>query len=320
MKYKIQNKNKHGFNGLMFCGQNISVSISAIRVPIKSVLVFALCFLSLASCKKDLDMTVLQKTVLEDSDFTCIKAERSWQIEIVQDEKCFVELEYSAYLEPHLKCEVTENQIPLIGNVLEIGFTASGNLASGSVNKAKVHVVDLESLELTGACNADINGSFSKRFLAVLDKSSVCVGGNFLSSVNVELKGASSMKDLTGEGSFAIVMEDDSHFVGRLKFSQPESDFAVMAKKNSSFVNQENSEVAIAEIFSSENSLVNISQTIINETVNVNLEENSEAMVHVRDGACVKGALNGCSTLYHYGNVIFASDFVCDTTSFVVRL
>lgn len=320
MKYKIQNKNKHGFNGLMFCGQNISVSIRAICVPIKSVLVFALCFLSLASCKKDLDMTVLQKTVLEDSDFTCIKAERSWQIEIVQDEKCFVELEYSAYLEPHLKCEVTENQIPLIGNVLEIGFTASGNLASGSVNKAIVHVVDLESLELTSACNANINGSFSKRFLAVLDESSVCVGGNFLSSVNVELKGASSMKDLTGEGSFAIVMEDDSHFVGRLKFSQPESGFVVTAKKNSSFVNQENSEVAIAEIFSSENSLVNVSQTIINETVNVNLDENSEAMVHVRDGACVKGALNGYSTLYHYGNPVFASDFVCDTTSSVVRL
>lgn len=313
MKYKIQNKNKHGFNGLMFCGQNISVSISAIRVPIKSVLVFALCFLSLASCKKDLDMTVLQKTILEDSDFTCIKAERSWQIEIVQDEKCFIELEYSAYLEPHLKCAVTDG-------VLGIGFTASGNLASGSVNKAKVHVVDLESLELTSACNANINGSFSKRFLAVLDESSVCVGGNFLSSVNVELKGASSMKDLSGEGSFVIALEDDSHFVGRLKFSQPESGFVVTAKKNSSFVNQENSEVAIAEIFSSENSLVNVSQTIINETVNVNLDENSEAMVHVRDGACVKGALNGCSTLYHYGNAVFVSDFVCDTTSFVVRL
>ena len=320
MKRNMQNNNKHGFNGLMFCPQNISVSIRAIRVPIKSVLVIALFLLSFASCKKDLDMTVLQKTVLEDSDFTCIKAERSWQIEIVQDEKCFVELEYSAYLEPHLKCKVTENQIPLIGNVLEIGFTASGNLASGSVNKAIVHVVDLESLELTSACNADINGSFSKRFLAVLDESSVCVGGNFLSSVNVELKGASSMKNLSGEGSFVIALEDDSHFVGRLKFSQPESDFAVTAKKNSSFVNQENSEVAIAEIFSSENSLVNISQTIINETVNVNLDENSEAMVHVRDGVCVKGALNGCSTLYHYGNPVFASDFVCDTTSSVVRL
>ena len=313
MKYKKQNKSEQGFSGLMFPKQNISVSIRAIRVPIKSVLVFALCFLSLASCKKDLDMTVLQKTVLENTDFTCIKADRAWQIEIVQDAKCFVELEYSAYLEPHLKCAVTDG-------VLEIGFTASGNLASGSVNKAIVHVVDLESLELTGACNADINGSFSKRFLAVLDKSSVCVGGNFLSSVNVELKGASSMKDLSGEGSFVIALEDDSHFVGRLKFSQPESDFAVTAKKNSSFVNQENSEVAIAEIFSSESSLVNISQTIINETVNVNLEENSEAMVHVRDGACVKGALNGCSTLYHYGNAVFVSDFVCDTTSFVVRL
>ena len=48
---------------------------------------FALCIILLASCKKDeLDMTVLQKTVLENSDFTCIKAERSWQIEIVQDE------------------------------------------------------------------------------------------------------------------------------------------------------------------------------------------------------------------------------------------
>ena len=293
------------------------------KINMKRILkttVFAFCIILLASCKKDLDMTVLQKTVLEDSDFTCIKANRAWQIEIVQDEKCFVELEYSAYLEPHLKCEVTENQIPMLGNVLEIGFTASGNLASGSVNKAKVHVVDLESLELTGACNVDVNGSFSKRFLAVLDEGSVCVGGNFLSSVNVELKGASSMKGLSGEGPFAIVLEDDSHFVGKLKFSQPESVFAVMAKKNSSFVNQENSEVAVAEIFSSDNSLVNISQTIINEITNVNLSENSEAMMHVRDGACVEGSLSRSSTLYHYGNPVFAPDFVCDTTSFVVRL
>lgn len=100
-------------------------------------------------------MTVLQKTVLENSDFTCIKAERSWQIEIVQDEKCFVELEYSAYLESYLKCAAANR-------VLEIGFTASGNLASGTVNKAKVHIVDFESLELTGACKVSVNGSFGK--------------------------------------------------------------------------------------------------------------------------------------------------------------
>ena len=287
---------------------------------ILKITVFAFCIILMASCKKDLDMTVLQKTVLENTDFTCIKADRAWQIEIVQDEKCFVELEYSAYLEPHLKCEVKENQIPMSGNVLEIGFTASGNLASGSVNKAKVHLVDFESLELKGACSADISGSFSKQFLAALDEGSVCVGGNFLSSSVVELKGASSMKDFSGEGSFVIALEDDSHFVGKLKFPQPESNFTVSATKNSSFVNQENSEIEIAEIFSSENSLVNFSQTIINQIVNVNLSESSEAMLRFRDGVCVNGALSGYSTLYHYGNAVFAPDFVCDTTSSVVRL
>ena len=275
---------------------------------------FALCIILLASCKKDeLDMTVLQKTVLENSDFTCIKAERSWQIEIVQDEKCFVELEYSAYLESYLKCTVTEG-------VLEIGFTVSDNLVSGTVNKAKIHIIDFESLELTGACKVSVNGSFGKSFTALLDKESSCVGGTFLSGGDISLKGASSMKDYSGEGPFEITMDEDSHFVGNLSFPNAESQFSVTANNHSTFVNQSDCSVENVEIQVTDNSLINMALTEIKASAMVEIESNSEATIKVKNGANLMGKVVESSTLYHYGNPVFAPDFVSDTTSFVVRM
>lgn len=275
---------------------------------------FALCIILLASCKKDeLDMTVLQKTVLENSDFTCIKAERSWQIEIVQDEKCFVELEYSAYLDSYLKCTAANR-------VLEIGFTVSDNLVSGTVNKAKIHIIDFESLELTGACKVSVNGSFGKSFRALLDKESSCVGGTFLSGGNISLKGASSMKDYSGEGPFEITMDEDSHFVGNLSFPNAESQFSVSANNHSTFVNQSDCSVENAEIQVADNSLINMALTEIKASVKVEIESNSEATIKVKNGANLMGKVVESSTLYHYGNPVFAPDFVSDATSFVVRM
>ena len=275
---------------------------------------FALCIILLASCKKDeLDMTVLQKTVLENSDFTCIKAERSWQIEIVQDEKCFVELEYSAYLDSYLKCTAANR-------VLEIGFTVSDNLVSGTVNKAKIHIVDFESLELAGACKVSVKGSFGKKFTALLDKESSCVGGTFLLGGDISLKGASSMKDYSGEGSFYITMDEDSHFVGNLSFPNAESQFSVTANNHSTFVNQSDCSVENAEIQVTDNSLINMALTEIKASAKVEIESNSEATIKVKNGANLMGKVVESSTLYHYGNPVFAPDFVSDTTSFVVRM
>ena len=275
---------------------------------------FALCIILLASCKKDeLDMTVLQKTVLENSDFTCIKAERSWQIEIVQDEKCFVELEYSAYLDSYLKCTAANR-------VLEIGFTVSDNLVSGTVNKAKIHIIDFESLELTGACKVSVNGSFGKSFTALLDKESSCVGGTFLSGGDISLKGASSMKDYSGEGPFEITMDEDSHFVGNLSFPNAESQFSVSANNHSTFVNQSDCSVENAEIQVTDNSLINMALTEIKASAKVEIESNSEATIKVKNGANLMGKVVEKSTLYHYGSPVFAPDFVSDTTSFVKRL
>lgn len=277
------------------------------------MLVCTLCLLAMASCKKDLDMTVHEQTVLEGSVFNAINADRAWTIKVVQDEKCFVELEYSAYLEPHLKCAVSDS-------VLEIGFTASGNLASGSVNNAIVHLVDLESLNLDGACNVNIEGSFEKPFVALLHGGSSCIGGAFLSSGEVFLNGASSMKDYNGEGSFSIALEDDSHFVGNLSFPDDEAQFSVKANDHSTFVNQAESSVETAEIHVLDNSLINMAQTEIRTSASLEIGSTSEATIKVKNGAELKGKVVENSTLYHYGNTVFASDFVCDTTSFVVRL
>jgi hypothetical protein len=84
---------------------------------IKTILILcvALCFAS--SCKKEVDMTLMQKTVLENADIRAVEVGDAWQVTVVADSSTYVELEFSAYLEPYLKTKMN-------GNQLEIGFAA----------------------------------------------------------------------------------------------------------------------------------------------------------------------------------------------------
>ena len=55
------------------------------------------CFVS---CKKELDMTLVQKTVYENTDISLFHIDDAWDVTFVYDSlKSYVELEYSAYLE-----------------------------------------------------------------------------------------------------------------------------------------------------------------------------------------------------------------------------
>ena len=63
---------------------------------IKTILILcaALCFTT--SCKKEVDMTLKQKTVLENADIREIEVSDGWQVTIVADSCTYVELAYSA--------------------------------------------------------------------------------------------------------------------------------------------------------------------------------------------------------------------------------
>jgi len=59
------------------------------------ILCIAICFTT--SCKKEVDMTVMQKTLFENADIRQIEIGDAWQVTIVADTVTFVQVEYSAY-------------------------------------------------------------------------------------------------------------------------------------------------------------------------------------------------------------------------------
>ena len=59
---------------------------------IKTILILcvALCFAT--SCKKDVDMTLVQKTIFENTDIRQVEIEDAWLVTLVADSNTFVEL------------------------------------------------------------------------------------------------------------------------------------------------------------------------------------------------------------------------------------
>lgn len=100
----------------------------------------ALCFAT--SCKKkEIDMTVVQKTVLENNTLSQIHVTDGWEVTIVHDSLSFVVLEYSAYLENYIA-------VREVNNWLSIGFTGKVYAETGSVYRATVHTNEMEFLSV----------------------------------------------------------------------------------------------------------------------------------------------------------------------------
>ena len=102
------------------------------------ILCVAICFT--ASCKKEVDMTLKQKTVYENNDLSQFHVGDAWDVTFVYDSlKSYVELQYSAYLEEHVSVWDTNGW-------MDIGFKGSVYKQPGSVFKAKVHTSEREHL------------------------------------------------------------------------------------------------------------------------------------------------------------------------------
>lgn len=259
---------------------------------IKTILILcaALCFAT--ACKKEVDMTLIQKTVLENADIRQIEVGDAWQVTVVADSSTFVELEYSAYLEPYLKTKME-------GTQLEIGFTGKVYPVMGSVYKAKVHTAHFNRVEAKDATILNFEGSFysdDDSLNIVLNDASLCNGLDISGKYNnVSLNDASKFVGFHLDGTNNLVYVKDAS-VCKGSFETRFHFFALL-EDASQLVTFEGA-TPYGQITLRDGSLVNMAQTEIRE-LNVNLSGASEATVNVTE--TMTGSLTDASTLYYKG-------------------
>lgn len=258
---------------------------------IKTILIFYAAICCFASCKKEVDMTLVQKTVLENADIRQIEIGDAWQVTLIADSNTFVELAYSAYLEPNLKAKMD-------GTKLEIGFTGNVYPAINSVYRAIVHVKQLERVDAEDATRVQCSGSFSGQHIEInLAEATQCTGLSFSGeSCEINLKDASLLAGFQFIGSTSKAdLADASQFNGQIQVSER---IEVELKDASRFVNSGGTtEQAIVKLQNS--SLLNMAETEV-RNMDVDLSGGSEATVRVVE--LMEGTLIEASTLYYMGH------------------
>ena len=253
----------------------------------------ALCFAT--SCNKEADMTLVQKTVLENNTLSQIHVDDAWEVTIVYDNlNSFVELEYSAYLEDNVS-------VGEINGWLTIGFSDKVYPLIGSVFKATVHTREKEHLFISAenACVLHMEGLFELE-----------------ESIDLDLHNASVCSEFTVVApSCSILLAEDSQLIG---FQYNGTNCSVLVSKNSAckgIFNVEQSFNASAHIQSQlivfggsipsatleadDEGTINMAQVEVEE-MNVHLAGASEATVNVTE--TLSGFLLEGSTLYYKGH------------------
>lgn len=253
------------------------------------ILCVALCFAT--SCKKDVDMTLLQKTALENVDIREIEVSDAWQVKVVADSNSYVVLEYSAYLENNLKAKTQ-------GTKLEIGFAGSVYPAINSVYRAIVHTPQIEKLDADEASKIQFIGEFTGHQLEIeLSDASQCNGPVFTGqSCNLKMEDASLLTGLHFVGSSCIAaLEHASQFNGQIEAADQ---LEITLEDASRFVNK-GGQTAKANIKAHDASRLNMVETLVNEMY-VDLTGGSEATVWV--DLLLEGKARDASTLYYKGH------------------
>jgi hypothetical protein len=253
------------------------------------ILCVALCFAT--SCKKDVDMTLVQKTLFENADIRQIEASDAWQVTVVADSATYVKLEYSAYLESNVKAKME-------GSKLEIGFSGYVYPVINSVFRATLHTPRIEKVEADDGAQIQCNGEFAGQHIEMaLSDASRCNGLAFSGeSCEISLKNASVMTGFRFAGNSCSAMIEDA--------SQCNSEIAatesiqLYLSDASRFVNKGGTTVH-ADIHLDGTSLLNMAETEV-KTMEVNLMGASEATVRVTE--MLKGTLKESSTLYYKGH------------------
>lgn len=275
---------------------------------IKTLLILCIAF-SFASCKKDVDMTLVQKTVLENADIRQIKAFDAWEVTIVADSNTYVELEYSAYLESKVN-------VKMQGTQLEIGFTGSTYPVFNSVFRAVVHTNTIESIEAEDAAELYFVGHFSATsdtLYVDLEDASVCSGLDYSGHIiAISIADDSDFLDfhLSGYNCEAKVL-DASTCKGVYDMS-----FHLVATLSdaSQFITFGGS-APYGMITLRGASVLNAVQTEFRE-MHVDLSDASEATVDVSER--IEGSVKAASTLYYKGHP--QMEVECSEDSHVISL
>lgn len=275
---------------------------------IKTLLILCIAFI-FASCKKDVDMTLVQKTVLENADIRQIKAFDAWEVTIVADSNTYVELEYSAYLENKVN-------IKMQGTQLEIGFTGSTYPVFNSVFRAVVHTNTIESIEAEDAAELYFVGHFSATsdtLYVDLEDASVCSGLDYSGHIiAISIADDSDFLDfhLSGYNCEAKVL-DASTCKGVYDMS-----FHLVATLSdaSQFITFGGS-APYGMITLRGASVLNAVQTEFRE-MHVDLSDASEATVDVSER--IEGSVKAASTLYYKGHP--QMEVECSEDSHVISL
>lgn len=253
-------------------------------------------------------MTLVQKTVYENTDISMFHVDDAWEVTFVYDSlNSFVELEYSAYMEEHVSVMDTNNW-------LAIGFRDRFHKETGSVFKATVHTSVNESLIIMAenASTITMEGHFDLEHINLeLHDASVCDGfAVSAESCSLHLGDGSQMLGAHYSGT------DCSVFVS--KESSCKGFFDVEHTFNASVYHQ--SQLVVfggsmnsASIEAKNAFTINMAQAEV-ENMYVHLSEISEATVNVAN--TITGFLLSGSTLYYKGHPQLQVD--CDESSSMI--
>lgn len=273
----------------------------------RNLVILLLSLLAFSGCReKDLDMTLVQKTVYENATITAVTATDAWNVTVVQDGRTYVELEYSAFLEEYLK-------IAMEAQELSIGFYRNLYLPANTVMNATVHISSVEKLHFSDATKAILDGVFPETNLKVeLSDASTCKGGHFSGNVDIEVSDAATMVDFDFEGeSCSVKLSDASTFKGTLSVD----DRLDIVVSDASHMTTYGGHAPYAEVEVSDASSLNLLETVVNQMY-ITVKDASEASVYVTD--LLEGTVKDASELYYLGHPTL--NLICDDSSTISPL
>lgn len=239
-------------------------------------------------------MTLVQKTVYENTDISLFHVDDGWEVTFVHDSlNSFVELEYSAYLENYISLRDTNNW-------LSIGFTGKVYPETGSVFKAKVHTSEKEFLSIIAENNSIVNmeGPFELQDInMVLGNATVCNGFKVSAeSCYIHLVDGSQMLGVQYSGTNCTVSASKESSCNG--YFHVEETFKAEVHISSRLIVFGGS-IFSASIEVKDTGFINMAQAEVKD-MSVYLAEASEATVNVSE--TMSGFLVSASTLYYKGH------------------
>lgn len=144
-------------------------------------------------------------------DFEALSASGSFQVNLVQDSKWLVEVEYSDFLEEYLDVKVSGDMLHLGLKNLPRSVRESRQYKNGPTLKATVHMPRLNKLSMSGATKLWQQGSFVCKEDFRLDMSGASKAENLsVRAQKARLVLSGSSKNIHMEGSFQQVSLDAS--------------------------------------------------------------------------------------------------------------